>query len=114
MGGSLQRCQRAHGAGRLDATLGCGLGMAGSSLLVIGNALRLSAAAGEQPRHPQSPRPLHEDALSIGETAMEIVYLLIPLSVVLVFAIIGLFWWALQAGQFDNIEREGERILKGD
>lgn len=45
---------------------------------------------------------------------MEIVYLLIPLSVLLVFAIIGLFWWALQAGQFDNIEREGERILKGD
>jgi cbb3-type cytochrome oxidase maturation protein len=45
---------------------------------------------------------------------MEIVYLLIPLSVVLVFAIIGLFWWALQSGQFDNIEREGERILKGD
>ncbi|TNF56983.1 MAG: cbb3-type cytochrome oxidase assembly protein CcoS [Burkholderiales bacterium] len=45
---------------------------------------------------------------------MEIVYLLIPLSVLLVFAIIGLFWWALQQGQFDNIEREGERILKGD
>ena len=22
--------------------------------------------------------------------------------------------WALQAGQFDNIEREGERILGGD
>jgi len=45
---------------------------------------------------------------------MEIVYLLIPVSVVLVFAVIGLFWWALQGGQFDNIEREGERILKGD
>lgn len=45
---------------------------------------------------------------------MEVLYLLIPLSVVLVLAIIGVFWWALQSGQFDNIEREGERILRGD
>ncbi len=45
---------------------------------------------------------------------MDILYLLIPLSVLLVLVIIGLFWWALQAGQFDNIEREGERILRGD
>jgi cbb3-type cytochrome oxidase maturation protein len=45
---------------------------------------------------------------------MDVLFLLIPLSVVLVLGIIGLFWWALQAGQFDNIEREGERILRGD
>ena len=45
---------------------------------------------------------------------MDILYLLIPLSVVVVFAVIGVFWWALQSGQFDHIEREGERILKGD
>lgn len=45
---------------------------------------------------------------------MDVLYLLIPLSVVLVFLVIGLFWWALNAGQFDNIEREGGRILGGD
>ncbi len=45
---------------------------------------------------------------------MDILYLLIPLSVLLVFGIIGVFWWALQSGQFDNTEREGERILKND
>ena len=45
---------------------------------------------------------------------MDILYLLIPLSVLLVFGIIGVFWWALQSGQFDNIEREGERILRSD
>ena len=45
---------------------------------------------------------------------MEVLYLLIPLSVLLVLGIIGLVWWALQGGQFDNIEREGERILRGD
>jgi cbb3-type cytochrome oxidase maturation protein len=45
---------------------------------------------------------------------MDILYLLVPISVLLVFVILGVFWWALQAGQFDNIEREGERILGGD
>jgi len=45
---------------------------------------------------------------------MDILYLLIPVSIVLVFAIIGIFWWALHTGQFDNVEREGERILRGD
>jgi cbb3-type cytochrome oxidase maturation protein len=45
---------------------------------------------------------------------MESLYLLIPLSVILVLGIIALFWWALNAGQFDNIEREGERILRND
>ena len=45
---------------------------------------------------------------------MEIVDLLSPLSVVLVFAIIGLFWWALQAGQVHNLEREGGGIPKGE
>ncbi|QHE86433.1 cbb3-type cytochrome oxidase assembly protein CcoS [Hydrogenophaga sp. BPS33] len=45
---------------------------------------------------------------------MDVLFLLIPLSVLLVFGIIGVFWWALQGGQFDNVEREGERILKND
>jgi cbb3-type cytochrome oxidase maturation protein len=45
---------------------------------------------------------------------MDILYLLIPISIVLVFVVIGVFWWALQKGQFDNIEREGDRILRGD
>jgi len=43
---------------------------------------------------------------------MEILYLLVPLSVVLVFFIIGGVWWAIHSGQFDDIEKEGDRILK--
>ena len=43
---------------------------------------------------------------------MDILYLLIPLSVLLVLAIIGVFGWALHAGQFDALEFEGERILE--
>ncbi len=43
---------------------------------------------------------------------MEILYMLVPLSVVLVFMIIGGIWWAIYSGQFDDVEQEGERILK--
>ncbi|MEY2890459.1 MAG: hypothetical protein RJA98_367 [Pseudomonadota bacterium] len=42
---------------------------------------------------------------------MDILYLLIPMSVLLVFGIIAIFAWALQGGQFDDLAREGERIL---
>ena len=45
---------------------------------------------------------------------MDILYLLIPLSAVLVLIIIGVFGWALHRGQFDDVEREGERILQHD
>jgi cbb3-type cytochrome oxidase maturation protein len=43
---------------------------------------------------------------------MDILYLLIPLSVILVFFILGGLWWAVYCGQFDDIESEGERILR--
>jgi cbb3-type cytochrome oxidase maturation protein len=42
---------------------------------------------------------------------MDILYLLIPLSSVLVLGIVGVFAWALHHDQFDDLEREGERIL---
>lgn len=45
---------------------------------------------------------------------MDVLYLLVPLSVVLVLLIIGVFGWAVQAGQFDDLEREGERVLETD
>ena len=45
---------------------------------------------------------------------MESLYLLIPLSVGLVLAIIGIFGWAVNAGQFDDLDREATRILDGD
>jgi cbb3-type cytochrome oxidase maturation protein len=45
---------------------------------------------------------------------MDILYLLVPLSLLLVLAILGVFAWALHSGQFDDLEREGERILDAD
>ncbi|RRH87329.1 cbb3-type cytochrome oxidase assembly protein CcoS [Variovorax beijingensis] len=45
---------------------------------------------------------------------MDVLFLLIPLSVVLVLAILGGLCWAIERGQFDDIEIEGDRILRGD
>ena len=45
---------------------------------------------------------------------MDILFLLVPLSVALVFALMGVFAWALQASQFDDLQREGARILGDD
>jgi cbb3-type cytochrome oxidase maturation protein len=44
---------------------------------------------------------------------MDSLYLLLPLSVLLVLALIGVFAWALNAGQFEDLEREGWRIVEG-
>ncbi|WP_418647009.1 cbb3-type cytochrome oxidase assembly protein CcoS [Thauera butanivorans] len=41
-------------------------------------------------------------------------YLLIPLSVVLVFVIGGLFWWSLRNGQYDDLEGPAYRLLLDD
>ena len=43
---------------------------------------------------------------------MDILYLLIPLSAVLILAIVAIFGWAVYSGQFDDVEREGQRLLQ--
>lgn len=43
---------------------------------------------------------------------MDILYLLLPLSVLLVLGLIALFAWALHGGQFDDLEREGLRLME--
>jgi cbb3-type cytochrome oxidase maturation protein len=45
---------------------------------------------------------------------MDILFLLVPLSVLLVFALMALFAWALQASQFDDLQQEGTRILTSE
>ncbi len=42
---------------------------------------------------------------------MDILYLLIPMSSLLVLGIVGIFAWALARGQFDELDQEGARIL---
>jgi cbb3-type cytochrome oxidase maturation protein len=45
---------------------------------------------------------------------MDILYLLIPLSIVLALLILGALGWAVWRGQFDDVDAEGERILRSD
>ena len=45
---------------------------------------------------------------------MEILYLLIPLSLVLVGVIVWVFVWAIQSGQFDDLEGPAHQILMDD
>jgi cbb3-type cytochrome oxidase maturation protein len=42
---------------------------------------------------------------------VEIIYLLIPLALVLVVIIIGVFMWAVRSDQFDDLEGPAHRIL---
>lgn len=45
---------------------------------------------------------------------MESLYLLIPLSIFLVFVFGLVFWWATHNGQFDDFEGAAHRILLDD
>jgi cbb3-type cytochrome oxidase maturation protein len=45
---------------------------------------------------------------------MEIIYLLVPLSLVLIGVIIWAFFWAVRSGQFDDLEGPAHRILMDD
>jgi len=45
---------------------------------------------------------------------MESLYLLIPLSVLLVLAIAGVLVWAVLSGQFERLDDAGARILRDE
>ena len=45
---------------------------------------------------------------------MEILYLLIPLSLVLAFAIGAAAWFAVGAGQFDDLDRPAIDLIADD
>jgi cbb3-type cytochrome oxidase maturation protein len=45
---------------------------------------------------------------------MESLYLLVPLSVALVFLIGAVFWRALDSGQFDDLERPAHDVVADD
>ncbi len=45
---------------------------------------------------------------------MDILYLLIPLSIVLVLLVGVVFWFALKSGQFDDLEGPALRVILDD
>jgi cbb3-type cytochrome oxidase maturation protein len=78
-------------------------------------AAGLARRAGYGPEFPvgraQCPAAVGQPKTT-EKNLMDILYLLIPLSVILVFFILGGLWWAIYRGQFEDIESEGERILE--
>ncbi|MFT4171480.1 MAG: cbb3-type cytochrome oxidase assembly protein CcoS [Rhodocyclaceae bacterium] len=41
-------------------------------------------------------------------------YILVPLSIVLVFVIAAIFWWSVRSGQFDDLEGPAWKMLLDD
>jgi cbb3-type cytochrome oxidase maturation protein len=52
--------------------------------------------------------------LDRGAESVDILYLLIPLSVLLMAVIVMAFLWAIRSGQFDDLEGPAHRILLED
>ena len=42
---------------------------------------------------------------------MDILFLLVPVSVLLALGVVGLLAWSVWSGQFEDIESEGRRIF---
>jgi cbb3-type cytochrome oxidase maturation protein len=42
---------------------------------------------------------------------MQSLYLLIPISLIFIALAIRIFFWAVNSGQYDDLDSEGERIL---
>ena len=42
---------------------------------------------------------------------MESLYILIPLALIIIGVAVGIFFWAVKSGQFDDLDTEGKRIL---
>ena len=43
---------------------------------------------------------------------MDILFLLVPLSVLLALGVVGLLAWSVWSGQFEDVESEGQRIFQ--
>lgn len=45
---------------------------------------------------------------------MSSLYLLIPISLVFLAIAVGIFFWAVKSGQYDDLDSEAERMLFDD
>lgn len=45
---------------------------------------------------------------------MDILFVLVPLSVLMALCVLVGLWWAVYRGQFEDVEDEGRRILEDD
>lgn len=45
---------------------------------------------------------------------MDIIYLLLPVALIILLIIIGIFFWAVRSDQFEDLEGPAHRILMDD
>ena len=45
---------------------------------------------------------------------MEVVFYLVPIALVILALAVGLFFWAVRSGQYDDLEGPAHRILMDD
>lgn len=45
---------------------------------------------------------------------MNIIYLLIIISLILIVSILGVFFWAIRSGQYDDLDKPGYDVLMDD
>ncbi len=45
---------------------------------------------------------------------MDIIYILIPLSILIIGIAVGVLFWAIKSGQFDDMDSPAHRILFDD
>lgn len=45
---------------------------------------------------------------------MDIIYVLIPLSILIIFIAVSVLFWAIKSGQFDDMDSPAHRILFDD
>lgn len=52
--------------------------------------------------------------LTAGAPEVEALFILVPLALVLAVIIGAAFWWSTASGQFEDLDREGRRVLEDD
>ncbi len=50
----------------------------------------------------------------VNSSSMDILFLLIPISLVVMGIAIGIFLWAIKSGQYEDLEGPAHRILMDD
>ena len=73
----------------------------------IGNVTEFFAGGGKCPATDRTKT-------NKQESLMEILYLLVPIALILVLVIAGVFMWAIRSGQFDDLEGPAHSILMDD
>ena len=86
------------------------IGMSLSSLVVVGQRAAPESAARGRRGRTDGPRR----APGAGANSMSILFALIPLAIALLGLAVWAFFWAVRAGQFDDLDTPAVRILLDD